>query len=158
MDWDYLDVKADDIQTVVLTEAGNEGAEKCDEILDPNCSGTGLDINLCRKYPEAHFVWFAITHWAAFMNKLHGTFDDSTISLSALTSSLVKQFYTPQSDPSQLIMPVSILSGLAAALSAAYPPAAVAAGAGSIVNGVLTQAGLNIPEYGLRSPFSKSVG
>ena len=46
----------------------------------------------------------------------------------------------------QLIMPVGILSGIAAAISAAWPPAAVAAGAGSIVNGILTQAGLNKPE------------
>ncbi|KAL8826888.1 MAG: hypothetical protein Q9191_003523 [Dirinaria sp. TL-2023a] len=129
-----LNYTANDVQTVVPTKAGNEGAEKCDEILDPNCSGTGLDINLCRQYPEAHFLWFAISHWAHFMNKLHGTFDDSTISLKSLTSTLVKQFFIPQSDPSQLIMAVGILSGIAAAISPAWPSAAVAAASGTFAS------------------------
>ena len=131
-----------DYQTFILRHAGNEGIEKCDEISNLGCTGTGMDFNLCKQYPEAHFVWFGITHFARFLNKLQYTFLSSTVSTGLSTSALVNQFYTPRESPSNLIMPVSIASGFAAAISAIYPPAAVAAGAGSIANGVLTQAGL----------------
>ena len=145
--WNYHGIQATDIQTVVLYEASKEGVSKCDEITDPNCSGTGWDYNLCTQSPQAHFVWFAITNWANYFNKLYEAFASSTISLTSLTSDLVSQFYTPQEDPSNLILPVSVVSGLAAALSVAWPPAAIAAGAGSVINGALTQAGLDKPEY-----------
>ena len=125
---------------------GNDGGEKCDEISDPGCTGTGLDFNLCKTHPKAHFTWFAITHFARFLNKLQDTFTATTVSIGLSTSDLVKKFYVPREDPSKLILPISIGAGLAAALSAAWPPAAVVAGAGSIINGALTQAGLDKPE------------
>ena len=147
MNWNLYGIQATDIQTVVLYEASKDGVAKCNEITNPSCSATGTDWNLCNKSPQAHFVWFAITNWANYFNKLYEAFSSSTISLTSLTSTLVKQFYTPQQDPTNLILPVSIVSGLAAALSSVWPPAAVAAGAGGIINGALTQAGLNKPEY-----------
>ena len=119
MNWDLNEIKASNIQIMIPIEVGNEGAKTYDKILDPNCFGIDLDINFYRQHSEAHFVWFAITHWAHFMNKLHDTFDDSTISLMSLIRILVKQFFTPQSDLSQLIMRVGILSGIAGVISAA---------------------------------------
>lgn len=151
MNWDLNGIQATDIQSVVLYEASKEGLSKCDEITDPNCGGNGWDYSLCQKSPEAHFVWFAITNWANYFNKLYNAFSSSTISLSGLTSTLVTQFYTPQTPPTNLILPVSIISGLAAGISAAWPPAALVAGAGGIINGALTQAGLNAPKFATTS-------
>jgi hypothetical protein len=145
MDWKYpnLNKAQDNIQSIILTLMGSDGSEQCDEIIDPNCGGTGLDWNLCTKHPEAHFVFFAMTHWAHFLNKLQSTLTISTTSITSLTHDIVTQFYTAQSDPTKLIVPVSIVSGIAGALSAAFPPAAVVAGAGALANGILTQAALD---------------
>lgn len=70
----------------------------------------------------------------------------STLSVGTLTHDLVTKFYTPQTNPTNLIMPVSIASGFAAMLSAAFPLAAIPAGVGAMVNGILTQSGLNAPK------------
>ena len=105
-----------------------------------------MDPNLCRQNPQAHFAWFGIVHYARYLNKLQYGFLTGTASTGLQTSALVKEFYVSRQDPSELILPVSIISGAAAALSAVFPPAAVVAGAGSVINGALTQAGLNKPE------------
>ena len=146
--WKYPDSSTaqTDIQSVILKMMGNDGSEKCDEITVSVCSGTGLDWNKCNDHPEATFVWFATTHWAQFLSKMQSTLTISTTAIEGFTSDIVKKFYTPQDDPSKLIVPISIVSGIAAAISAVFPPAAVAAGAGSIANGILTQAGLDKPE------------
>ena len=146
MDWNYNGHQYTDIQSIVLNLMGHDGSEKCDEIIDPVCTGTGLDYSLCKQHPEAHFVWFAITHWAHFLNKLQTTLTISALSVGTLTHDLVTKFYTPETNPTSLIMPVSIAAGFAAMLSAAYPPAAIAAGVGGMVNGILTQSGLSAPK------------
>lgn len=40
-------------------------------------------------------------------------------------------------------MPISVVAGLAGILSGAWPAAALPAGAGAIINGALTQTGLD---------------
>lgn len=157
MNWNLNGIQATDIQSVVLYEASKEGLSKCNEISLPNCGGNGWDYGLCQKSPEAHFVWFAITNWANYFSKLHNAFTDSRVSLVAKTSNLVKEFYTPQTNPTNLILPVSIVSGFAAAISAAWPPAAVVAGAGGIINGALTQAGLNRAKYAITHALSPGL-
>ena len=149
-DFKYPDIYAPrdaSIQTVILKFMGSDGSEQCDEIIDPNCSGTGLDWNLCKSHPEAHFIWFAITHFAHFLNKLQSTLTISSTSVGLLTHDLVTKFFTPQADPERIIVPVSIINGITGAISSAWAPAGVAAGVGTIVNGILTQAGLDKPEY-----------
>ncbi|KAG8532949.1 uncharacterized protein KY384_002827 [Bacidia gigantensis] len=148
-DWHYDAAKTQpvgDYQSLILHLMGNDGGEKCDEISDPGCSGTGLDYNLCKEHPKAHFAWFAMTHFARFLGKLQSTFTTSTVAAGLQTSDLVSQFYVAREDLSDLVFPISFLSGIAAAISAAYPPAAVVAGAGSIINGALTEAGLTRPD------------
>ena len=125
---------------------GNEGVEKCAELSGIQCSGDSVDYNLCLAHPKAHFVWFAVTHFAQFLSKLEHAFTTGTISVGFAKSDLVKKFYVSRKEPSELIFPVSIFNGIAAALSAAFPPAAVAAGGGTIIAGALTQAALDKPE------------
>ena len=59
---------------------------------------------------------------------------------------MVTNFFTPQSEPSELIMPVSVVAGIAGVLSGAWPAFALPAGAGAIINGALTQAGMDKAE------------
>ncbi|KAG8529114.1 uncharacterized protein KY384_005749 [Bacidia gigantensis] len=134
--------KYDNIQQIILHFAGNEGAEQCDEISSPVCQGTGLDFNLCMQHPEAHFVFFAITHFANWLHKLQNTFTYSTVAAGLSTATLVKQFFTPQVDPSTLVLPVAIINGLFGALSLGIPAATLGSSAATIVSGVLTQKGL----------------
>ena len=96
---------------------------------------------LTRDFPKA------TTHWAQFLSKMQFSLTISHSAVEGLTSNIVKKFYTPQDNPQKLIVPVSIVSGIAGAISGVNPPAAVAAGAGSVANGILTQAGLDKPEY-----------
>lgn len=151
MQWNMDGFQPTDIQSLVLFVAGKEGLSKCDEITAPNCDGNGWDYSLCQMNPESHFVWAAITNWANYFNKLYNAFSSSTISLSGVTSTLVKQFYTPNVPPTNVLLPVGIVSGLAGAISVAFPPAGLVAGAGSIISGALTQAGLDAPKYVTRS-------
>jgi hypothetical protein len=134
---------APDIQSLMLAHAGNEGAEKCGSINVPKCSGTGYSYDLCKQQPEAHFVLWAIDNWANYLSAVQAEFNGATISLTALTSTLVKQFYTPQTDPTKLLVPVGIVSGIASGLSGFFGPAALIAGAGSIVSSILLQASLD---------------
>ena len=133
-------------QSVILHLAGNEGTEQCDEISSQVCTGAGLEYSLCTAHPEAHFVWFAITHFANWLHKLQQTFTYSTISVGLSTATLVKQFFTPREDPAKLILPVAIINGLATSLSLVVKPASFGSAAATIVGGVLTQAGLDTPE------------
>lgn len=135
-----------DIQSLALHLAGNEGGNECGWITGPGCDGIGYDYNLCRQYPEGHFVLFSIDNWANLLGNVHVQLSDTTISLSSLTSDLVKQFFTPQVDPGNLILPVSIFSGAATLLGQLWAPASIISGVGTIVSGALTQAGLNQPE------------
>lgn len=63
------------MQEIFLREAGNEGVGKCDEVTNPGCVDTGADWNLCKEHPKAHFVWFAMVHFASYLNKLHGAYN-----------------------------------------------------------------------------------
>ncbi|KAG8531866.1 uncharacterized protein KY384_003502 [Bacidia gigantensis] len=137
---------ATDIQTVFLTEAGNEGVGKCDEITNPRCTETGADYGLCTQHPDAHFAWFAIINFANYLNKIHETLQNNLGLLTALASDTVKQFYTTRANPQKLIVPFSITGGIFAILSLIFPPAGLIAGGASIINGVITQAALDRPD------------
>lgn len=143
MNWTNGPTKFPDIQQIIIKLMGDDGVQSCDEITDPICEATGRSWPLCNQHPEAHFVFIALTNWANFLNKLHQTLLDSTVSLTALTGTLREQFYTPAEDPSRLLVPIGIVSGIAGAISGFYGPVAIVAGAGSIINAIITQAGLD---------------
>lgn len=136
------------IQDVILEAAGPEGVNECELILMPVCSTSGLDRNLCLKYPSVHFIWIALTNWANFLSDLHNAFTDSTISIDTLTSTLVTDFFTPQQPPTKLIVPISIINGFFGILSVLpkFGPAGAVSGVATIANGILTQAGLDAPK------------
>ena len=54
----------------------------------------------------------------------------------------IGEFFTARLNPTSLILPISIVGGIAAAISSFFPPAAVVAGAAAISNGILTEKGL----------------
>ncbi|KAL8744904.1 MAG: hypothetical protein Q9190_002909 [Brigantiaea leucoxantha] len=129
-----------DIQSLILQEAG-EGKSKCDKIQEDSCSTDGYDRQQCLDHPELHFVWAGVVNFAHFLYDLYQGFLASTVSIS--TGDFVQHFYHPQQDPTQLIVPISILSGIAGALSGTWPIFAIPAGAGAVINGALTQSGLD---------------
>lgn len=132
------------IQSIILFLMGADGSDQCDEITDPNCSGQGLNWEKCKSHPEAHFLWFANTHWAHYLNKLQ-----SSLTISDLSTSLHKmttQFFTPQKDPQQLLVPFSIVGGIAGAIGTVWAPGGIISGVASIASGFVIQAGLDRAE------------
>ncbi|KAG8527283.1 uncharacterized protein KY384_008027 [Bacidia gigantensis] len=134
------------IQDLMLHVAGNEGAGICGPISVPNCGSTGYSHDLCLKYPEAHFAIWTINNFANWLSIVQHRLTDSAVSVGFSTNDFVKAFFTPTQNPSQLIVPVSIIGGIAAIVSSVTPVGAVIAGIAGIVNGILTQEGLNRPD------------
>ncbi|KAL8671136.1 MAG: hypothetical protein Q9168_004351, partial [Polycauliona sp. 1 TL-2023] len=145
--WKSLDGSSTyrNIQDLVLELAGKEGVGECKEISNPNCGASGLDYGLCKQHPSVHFMYIALTNWANFLNKVYESFQSSTLSITALTSSLVNQFYTPQTDPKGLLVPIGIVNGLAGIISVAWGPIGLLGGIGAIAAAFITQAGLDRP-------------
>ena len=119
--WNYaLDPGADssnkstNIQYLMLKEAGNEGAAVCGPISVPNCGCTGYSHDLCLKYPEAHFAICTINNFANWLSIVQHRLTDAAVSVGFSTNDFVKAFFTPTQNPSQLIVPVSIIGGIAA--------------------------------------------
>ncbi|KAL8989841.1 MAG: hypothetical protein Q9169_008270 [Polycauliona sp. 2 TL-2023] len=134
------------IQDLILELAGKQGVGQCDEITNPNCGATGLDYSLCKQHPSVTFMWIALTNWANFLNKVYESFQSSTLSITALTSDLVEQFFTPQRDPRNLLIPVGIVNGLAGILAVAWGPIGIIGGIGAIFAAFITQAGFDRPD------------
>ena len=147
MDWqqEYLDppIRYPNIQDANLDWMGNDGVSTCHFIGDDACSPNGRDFNKCEENPEAHFLYIAFNNWNQYLQSIVDSFDVSTTSLTALTSTLRDQFFTPRGDPTELLVPVGVVSGIAGAISGFYGPVALVAGAGAIASAIIIQAGLD---------------
>lgn len=143
-----------DWQSYIYGQAGPEGSVKCTTI-GANCEPDIEDVH-CLSYPEMHFVIFATWNFANFLNSLKTTLDACNSFVGGMTGDLAKNFFTPRSPPTDKIMPLAIGTGILSALTAISPMkftgapwfagAAVAAGALTIFQGILTQDELKRPK------------
>ena len=110
---------------------------------DENCVNTP---DSCMQYPEATFFWYAIGYFSDYIALMMDHLDHCSLLGVEFAQTQVGQFYTKPPVPQQGILPISVYSGLAAAISSFFPPAAVMAGAASILTGILVQQGLKVVE------------
>lgn len=132
-----------DIQEAALYWSQN-GVDQCTNVSDP-CD-PGVDYNQCLKYPEATFLWYAITYLSDYIVEMMSGVQNCDVLGLNWADDKIGQFYTLPFNPDSDIEPISIAGGIFAALSTVIPPAAIGAGAASMLNGVLTEAGLNAIE------------
>ena len=87
----------------------------------PACNNGGYDHELCLRHPESHFAIFAVNNLANWLSVVQHRLPESTVSIGLETSDLVKDFFTPRKDPTQLIFPFSIVGGIAAGMYSPSP-------------------------------------
>lgn len=131
------------IQDINLRWMDYDGISTCHFVGDAGCSPNGRDFPKCTENPEAHFLYFAFFNWNQYLQSIIDSFDVSTTSLTALTSTLRLEFFVPRADPTRLLVPVNIVGGIAGAIAGFYGPVAIVAGAGSIASAFIIQAQLD---------------
>ena len=134
------------IQSLARHLVDNEGTDPCSDIDGADCVGDKLHFDKCQRNPRAGFFYFAMAHWGQWLQLLHNKLTGDAVEIGFKTSTLVSEFFTPEQDPTTLLIPVSVINGIAGGISGFFGPAAVVAGAGTIATGFLTQAGLDKPE------------
>lgn len=96
-------------------------------------------------------MW-ATVNFATWYSDYADSFTKASQYIDGLTGDMVKYFFTPRKPPTEAIMPIAIVSGIAAMITSIAPWGKYAAlgaavsGALSLVQGLLTQDELNRPK------------
>ena len=137
-EWKYDGLTFTDVQQIIIHEMDNDSVGKCEEIESPGCVDTGYDWDLCNKTPEAHFVFFAMVHWANYLNALMEVLQNAEIYLQGNSYNLVGQFFTPGEDLTDLIVAINVIAGVAGVLAAQWSAFSALNGGATIIAALLS--------------------